>query len=89
MYTKGAAVAQRVKCALAPLVCHEPWGCVPEFEVLYFGLLCLWYFEFILSGLLSFSSGFLFCKFAAPALMVSPEVHADQGRGAMVLPAGI
>lgn len=35
------------KAALAPLVCHEPWGCVPEFEVLYFRLFSLWYFEFI------------------------------------------
>lgn len=83
MYTK-AAVAQKVTCALAPLVCHEPWGCVPEFEVLYFRLFCLWYFEFIV-----LVQVFLFCKFAAPALVVPPEVHADQGRGAVVLPAGV
>lgn len=58
MYTKGAVVAQGVKCALAPLVCHEPWGCVPETEVLYSGLLCLWYLEFILWAFLVLVQGF-------------------------------
>lgn len=32
--------------------------------------------------------GYLFCIFTAPALMVSPEVHAHQGRGAVVFSAG-
>lgn len=32
--------------------------------------------------------GYLFCIFTAPALMVSPEVHANQGRGAVVFSAG-
>lgn len=32
--------------------------------------------------------GYLFCIFTAPALVVSPEVHADQGRGAAMFPAG-
>lgn len=32
--------------------------------------------------------GYLFCIFTAPALVVSPEVHADQGRGAVMFPAG-
>lgn len=32
--------------------------------------------------------GYLFYIFTAPALVVSPEVHADQGRGAVMFPAG-